>query len=138
MHDNNNAFYISLPPVYITLCMLNKQAFFFLCKKKNLLNLLDTRTHHHNNQHSIVSLEYVHEMTVCLQSKLNCEVLDDTLAFELRWAVAGDSIVVQLVGKLGEYIISSCRIREFHNWVNRKFCSVLIRISPYSCLTALH
>ncbi|XP_035721686.1 protein Skeletor, isoforms B/C-like isoform X3 [Vespa mandarinia] len=40
------------------------------------------------------------------QSKLNCEVLDDTLAFELRWAVAGDSIVVQLVGKLdaGQYM----------------------------------
>ncbi|KAF7413977.1 hypothetical protein HZH68_002466 [Vespula germanica] len=65
-----------------------------------------TQTHHHNDQHSIVSLEYVHEMTVCLQSKLNCEVLDDTLAFELRWAVAGDSIVVQLVGKLeaGQYM----------------------------------
>ncbi|XP_015181786.1 PREDICTED: protein Skeletor, isoforms B/C isoform X1 [Polistes dominula] len=40
------------------------------------------------------------------QSKLNCEVLDDTLAFEVRWAVAGDSIVVQLVGKLedGQYM----------------------------------
>ncbi|XP_029163979.1 protein Skeletor, isoforms B/C isoform X2 [Nylanderia fulva] len=34
------------------------------------------------------------------QSKLNCEVLDDGLAFEVRWAVAGDSIVVQLVAKL--------------------------------------
>ncbi|XP_023290274.1 protein Skeletor, isoforms B/C [Orussus abietinus] len=34
------------------------------------------------------------------QSKLNCEVLEDNLAFEVRWAVAGDSIVVQLVGKL--------------------------------------
>ncbi|XP_077271953.1 DM13 and DOMON_DOH domain-containing protein skeletor isoform X4 [Temnothorax americanus] len=40
------------------------------------------------------------------QSKLNCEVLDDTLAFEVRWAVAGDSIVVQLVAKLdpGQYM----------------------------------
>ncbi|XP_039275374.1 protein Skeletor, isoforms B/C isoform X3 [Nilaparvata lugens] len=40
------------------------------------------------------------------QSKLNCEVLDDELAFEVRWAVAGDSIVIQLVAKLedGEYI----------------------------------
>ncbi|XP_070167433.1 protein Skeletor, isoforms B/C isoform X1 [Polyergus mexicanus] len=40
------------------------------------------------------------------QSKLNCEVLDDSLAFEVRWAVAGDSIVVQLVAKLdaGEYM----------------------------------
>ncbi|KAK0162557.1 hypothetical protein PV327_006325 [Microctonus hyperodae] len=34
------------------------------------------------------------------QSKLNCEVLEDNLAFEVRWAVAGDSIVIQLVGKL--------------------------------------
>uniref|UniRef100_A0A6P7FTC9 Protein Skeletor, isoforms B/C isoform X1 n=1 Tax=Diabrotica virgifera virgifera TaxID=50390 RepID=A0A6P7FTC9_DIAVI len=34
------------------------------------------------------------------QSKLNCEVLFDDLAFEVRWAVAGDSIVLQLVAKL--------------------------------------
>ncbi|XP_064074896.1 protein Skeletor, isoforms B/C isoform X1 [Vanessa tameamea] len=40
------------------------------------------------------------------QSKLNCEVLHDELAFEVRWAVAGDSIVLQLVAKLedGEYM----------------------------------
>ncbi|XP_015594901.1 protein Skeletor, isoforms B/C isoform X2 [Cephus cinctus] len=40
------------------------------------------------------------------QSKLNCEVLEDNLAFEVRWAVAGDSIVIQLVGKLdaGKYM----------------------------------
>ncbi|XP_055923228.1 protein Skeletor, isoforms B/C isoform X2 [Eupeodes corollae] len=40
------------------------------------------------------------------QSKLNCEVLYDDLAFEVRWAVAGESIVVQLVAKLedGEYM----------------------------------
>nr|XP_022902500.1 protein Skeletor, isoforms B/C [Onthophagus taurus] len=40
------------------------------------------------------------------QSKLNCEVLQDKLAFEVRWAVAGDSIVLQLVAKLddGEYM----------------------------------
>ncbi|KAJ8920299.1 hypothetical protein NQ315_011960 [Exocentrus adspersus] len=39
-------------------------------------------------------------------SKLNCEVLYDDLAFEVRWAVAGDSIVLQLVAKLedGEYM----------------------------------
>lgn len=36
------------------------------------------------------------------QSKLNCEVLDEDLAFEVRWAVAGDSVVIQLVAKLGE------------------------------------
>ncbi|XP_055715595.1 protein Skeletor, isoforms B/C [Phlebotomus papatasi] len=34
------------------------------------------------------------------QSKLNCEVLFDDLAFEVRWAVAGESVVVQLVAKL--------------------------------------
>ncbi|VVC87148.1 unnamed protein product [Leptidea sinapis] len=41
-----------------------------------------------------------------LGSKLNCEVLHDDLAFEVRWAVAGDSIVLQLVSKLedGEYM----------------------------------
>ncbi|XP_015517045.2 protein Skeletor, isoforms B/C isoform X1 [Neodiprion lecontei] len=40
------------------------------------------------------------------QSKLNCEVLQDDLAFEVRWAVAGDSVVVQLVAKLdaGQYM----------------------------------
>ncbi|XP_045780245.1 protein Skeletor, isoforms D/E isoform X1 [Maniola jurtina] len=40
------------------------------------------------------------------QSKLNCEVLQDDLAFEVRWAIAGDSIVLQLVAKLedGEYM----------------------------------
>ncbi|XP_063233288.1 protein Skeletor, isoforms D/E-like [Bacillus rossius redtenbacheri] len=40
------------------------------------------------------------------QSKLNCEVLHDDLALEVRWAVAGDSIVMQLVGRLaaGEYM----------------------------------
>ncbi|XP_038219632.1 protein Skeletor, isoforms B/C isoform X2 [Zerene cesonia] len=40
------------------------------------------------------------------QSKLNCEVLHDDLAFEVRWAIAGDSIVLQLVAKLedGEYM----------------------------------
>ncbi|XP_018392521.1 PREDICTED: protein Skeletor, isoforms D/E-like isoform X1 [Cyphomyrmex costatus] len=39
-------------------------------------------------------------------SKLNCEVLEDSLAFEVRWAVAGDSIVIQLVAKLdaGQYM----------------------------------
>ena len=39
------------------------------------------------------------------QSKLNCEVLSDDLAYEVRWAVAGDSIVIQLVAKLGKYSI---------------------------------
>nr|CAD7590122.1 unnamed protein product [Timema genevievae] len=41
-----------------------------------------------------------------LGSKLNCEVLWDDLALEVRWAVAGDSVVMQLVSKLedGEYM----------------------------------
>ncbi|XP_068625418.1 protein Skeletor, isoforms D/E-like [Battus philenor] len=40
------------------------------------------------------------------QSKLNCEVLHDELAFEVRWAIAGDSVVLQLVARLedGEYM----------------------------------
>jgi len=41
---------------------------------------------------------------ILLQSKLNCEVLYDDLAFEVRWAVAGESIVVQLVAKLGKFL----------------------------------
>lgn len=41
------------------------------------------------------------------QSKLNCEILYDDLAFEVRWAVAGDSIVIQLVAKLGTHTDTS-------------------------------
>lgn len=47
------------------------------------------------------------ERVLVLQSKLNCEVLLDELAFEVRWAIAGDSIVVQLVAKIGNYHILS-------------------------------
>ncbi|KAF5296682.1 hypothetical protein FQR65_LT10223 [Abscondita terminalis] len=36
------------------------------------------------------------------QSKLNCEVLLDDLAFQVRWAIAGDIVVLQLVSKLDE------------------------------------
>ena len=36
-----------------------------------------------------------------VQAKLNCEVLWDDLALEVRWAVAGETIVLQLVGKIG-------------------------------------
>ncbi|CAG7836850.1 unnamed protein product [Allacma fusca] len=40
------------------------------------------------------------------QTKLNCEVLYDDLALEVRWAVAGESVVMQLVGKIdqGDYM----------------------------------
>ncbi|KAI5631071.1 DOMON domain-containing protein [Phthorimaea operculella] len=50
--------------------------------------------------------ERASEVTIQRSSKLNCEVLYDELAFEVRWAVAGDSIVLQLVAKLedGEYM----------------------------------
>lgn len=37
-----------------------------------------------------------------LQSKLNCEVLFAEKSFEVRWAIAGDSVVIQLLAKLGE------------------------------------
>jgi len=40
------------------------------------------------------------------QSKLNCEVLDDSIGYEVRWAIAGKSIVTQLVARLsdGQYM----------------------------------
>jgi len=40
------------------------------------------------------------------QTKLNCEVLDASMGYEVRWAIAGKSIVTQLVAKLqhGEYM----------------------------------
>lgn len=46
-------------------------------------------------------------MSILLQSKLNCEVLYEEQAFEVRWAVAGDSIVLQLVSKIGEWQLQS-------------------------------
>lgn len=33
------------------------------------------------------------------QTKLNCEILDPSKGFEVRWAIAGRSIVTQLVAK---------------------------------------
>ncbi len=33
------------------------------------------------------------------QTKLNCEILDRESGFEVRWAIAGKSIVTQLVAK---------------------------------------
>lgn len=63
-----------------------------------------------------LSLISFHPVCVFVQSKLNCEVLHDDLAFEVRWAVAGESIVIQLVAKLGKYasrssqLIVSCRL----------------------------
>nr|XP_045605288.1 protein Skeletor, isoforms B/C-like isoform X1 [Procambarus clarkii] len=43
---------------------------------------------------------------VAPQTKLNCEVLWDDLALEVRWAVAGESIVMQLVARIsdGQYM----------------------------------
>ena len=36
---------------------------------------------------------------IYFQTKLNCEILDDAKAFEVRWAIAGKSIVTQLVAR---------------------------------------
>jgi len=33
------------------------------------------------------------------QSKLNCEILDEAKGFEVRWAIAGKSMVTQLVAR---------------------------------------
>ncbi|XP_059469752.1 protein Skeletor, isoforms B/C isoform X2 [Neocloeon triangulifer] len=43
---------------------------------------------------------------VAPQSRLNCEVLHKPLEFEVRWAIAGESAVIQLVGKVetGDYM----------------------------------
>ncbi|KAL3267917.1 hypothetical protein HHI36_007055 [Cryptolaemus montrouzieri] len=50
-----------------------------------------------NRQHNRFDLNNQHAY-----SKLNCEVLHDSSAFELRWALAGDSIVMQLVAKIDD------------------------------------
>lgn len=66
-----------------------------------IINKLYGCGHQKNNMHKIY-----------LQSKLNCEVLYEDLAFEVRWAVAGESVVVQLVAKLGKsffYVILCCK-----------------------------
>ncbi|CAM1318131.1 Uncharacterised protein PB.6629, partial [Pycnogonum litorale] len=36
------------------------------------------------------------------KSRLNCEVLDDGTAYEVRWALTDNSVVMQLVGRVGE------------------------------------
>ncbi|XP_050318920.1 protein Skeletor, isoforms B/C isoform X1 [Bactrocera neohumeralis] len=48
------------------------------------------------------------------QSRLNCEVLYDDLAFEVRWAVAGDSIVIQLIAKLDDNEYMSFGVSKTH------------------------
>ncbi len=40
-----------------------------------------------------------HVMFLFLQTKLNCEILDQSKGYEVRWAIAGKSIVTQLVAK---------------------------------------
>lgn len=59
----------------------------------------------------------LNDFVLYLQSKLNCEVLHDDLAFEVRWAVAGESIVIQLVSKLGKFLTNSNF--KLHNTVNK-------------------
>ena len=36
-----------------------------------------------------------------LQSKLNCEVLSRSIGLQLRWSVAAENIILQIVGNLG-------------------------------------
>ena len=38
------------------------------------------------------------------QSKLNCEVLSPELGLQLRWSLAGSSIILQIVANLGEIL----------------------------------
>ncbi|KAA0195331.1 hypothetical protein HAZT_HAZT002925 [Hyalella azteca] len=45
-------------------------------------------------------------------TKLNCEVLYDDLALEVRWAVAGESIVMQLVGRVGGDVVTAWLERD--------------------------
>ena len=35
------------------------------------------------------------------QSKLNCEVLSNSIGLQLRWSVAQENIILQIVGNLG-------------------------------------
>lgn len=51
------------------------------------------------------------------QAKLNCEVLWDDLALEVRWAVAGETIVLQLVGKIGKFTFVELKAK-FINMIN--------------------
>lgn len=53
-------------------------------------------------KHKSETLFLTLEPSIYFQSKLNCEVLHDELAFEVRWAIAGESAVIQLVAKLGK------------------------------------
>ena len=39
------------------------------------------------------------------QSKLNCEVLSPELGLQLRWSLAGSSIILQIVANLGELLL---------------------------------
>lgn len=56
-----------------------------------------------------------------LQSKLNCEVLDADLGFEVRWAVAGESIVVQLLARLGETFFLLLYLKSYFQIKNLNF-----------------
>lgn len=60
------------------------------------------------------------------QSKLNCEVLYDDLAFEVRWAVAGDSIILQLVAKLGKKKEKHINIPK-QNLLQGAFTTIILR-----------
>ena len=50
-------------------------------------------------------LKYFHQELFRLkyfQSKLNCEVLSQEVGLEVRWSLAGDSAIIQIVGNLGQ------------------------------------
>lgn len=47
----------------------------------------------------------VDESSDSSQNKLNCEILHDPMGFELRWIMDGDEVIMQLVGRVGQYQI---------------------------------
>ncbi|XP_076317083.1 uncharacterized protein LOC143229119 isoform X2 [Tachypleus tridentatus] len=44
----------------------------------------------------------LHLLGVKPENKLNCEILQDSLGFELRWVMDGGDTVMQLVGRIGD------------------------------------
>ncbi len=67
---------------------------------------------------------------VNFQSKLNCEILDAEKGYEVRWAIAGKSIVTQLVAR---YAVS-LTIGSLFTHGGLLFSGLLIR----ECLSSTH
>ena len=55
-----------------------------------------------------------------LQSKLNCEVLSTSLGLQLRWSVAQENIILQIVGNLGVYTYHTVRDLTLSFWYSRQ------------------